>query len=236
MRALLVRDLAPVADRQIEGEQPDDAVDEATRDEPRRGKDLEGPRVDETRFRPSGLRGAGGSYSGMRVMQLFFPGSRLLNLVTPGRRELGAVEDDELLDVLALVRAPADRHPRGAAVEHELADRVVERRLAGRTASAPTALGTPASRASAAEDRARDARAGQPDDPPLLRCESGFRNGEQTTWKTREPVCPAPSSTSLTIGVVDVAAEQDDRRRRGACPVTGGDVSQPARRGARTTG
>ena len=32
-RTLLVRDLAPVADHQVEGEEPDDPVDERSRDE-----------------------------------------------------------------------------------------------------------------------------------------------------------------------------------------------------------
>ena len=42
-------------------------------------------------------------------------------------RQLGSVEDDEAVAALAFAGAPPERDPGGAAVELELADRVVER-------------------------------------------------------------------------------------------------------------
>ena len=45
--------------------------------------------------------------------------------------------------------------------------------------------------------------------------ESGFRNGEQTTWNTRDVAADAELDLAH-VGVVDVAAEHDDRGRRGA--------------------
>ncbi len=47
-RTLLVRELAAVADSDVEREDADDAVDDPARHEARPPEQLEGPRVDET--------------------------------------------------------------------------------------------------------------------------------------------------------------------------------------------
>ena len=46
-RTLLVRDLTPVPDREVEGEEADDPVDEGPRDEPGAREDLEGCALDK---------------------------------------------------------------------------------------------------------------------------------------------------------------------------------------------
>ena len=135
------------------------------------------------------------------------------------------MEWHEPLDVLALVRAPPERDAGGAGVQLELADRVV---VGGATDEPPGRGRIGDSRQPAPVARRARPPGAEPVTATMRRSLSvrGFRNGEQTIWKTRRGA--AAELDLADIRVVHVASENDDRRRGGDAGLAAGDVPQPA--------
>src|SRR5689334_22164100 len=105
------------------------------------------------------------------MIPLSFPRSWSATRRRRGVYELRPVKRHELLDILSLERAATDGDVGGATVEHELGDRVVERRATDEL-PADRRLRHARSPGKPREDGRRGAGAGCSHDSPLLRREA----------------------------------------------------------------
>src|SRR6478736_1326397 len=123
-RAALVGRLATVPERELDREDADHRVDDAAGDEARAGKYLERRRLLEPL---AGLLGLTDRLGGAVDAHTLDNGRDAVRGTGEASScELDGPIRDELVGILALLRAPPERRGRGAAVEEQLSQRVLE--------------------------------------------------------------------------------------------------------------